>query len=61
MAAIASINAGIGVFAAAETALSASDTITFDAGRKQLLTLRNTKGVVSLTGGTGVSARVINL
>ena len=113
MAAIASINAGIGVFAAAETALSASNTITFDAGRKQLLTLRNTtaspvvvtldgnggttvavdgigsvsvaaglaitvpasnsvgvvlstvrqycQGVVFLTGGTGVSARVINL
>ena len=62
MAAITSITAGIGAFAAAETALSADDTITFDASRQQLMTLRNTTGapvVVTLdgTGGTTVAVQ----
>lgn len=62
MAAIASINAAqVGAFAAAITTLSASDTITFNPGKKQLLVLRNTTGG-SLTlnidgaGGTTVQA-----
>lgn len=64
MAAIASINAGIGAFAVAETALSADDTITFDATRQQHMSLRNTTGapvVVTLdgTGGTTVAVQGI--
>lgn len=62
MAAIASINAAqVGPFAAAITTLTASDTITFNPGKKQLLVLRNTTGG-SLTlnidgaGGTTVQA-----
>jgi hypothetical protein len=61
MAAIPSINAAqLGAFAAAITTLSADDTITIDAGKKQLLVLRNTT-VGSLTctvdgdGGTTVN------
>jgi hypothetical protein len=61
MAAIASINAAqAGAFAAALTTLSASDTITYSASRKQLLVLRNpTGGTLNLTidgdGGTSVA------
>lgn len=45
MAAIASINAAqLGAFAAAISTLSADDTITIDAGKKQLLVLTNTTG-----------------
>ena len=45
MAAIASINAQVsGVFAAALTTLTSSDTITFDARKKQLLVVRNPPG-----------------
>lgn len=45
MAAITSINAAqLGSFAAAITTLSADDTITIAAGKKQLLVLRNTTG-----------------
>lgn len=59
MAAIASINAAaVGHFAAALTTLSASDTITFSAGKKQLLVLRNpTGGSLTLKiDGDGASA-----
>jgi hypothetical protein len=61
MAAIASINASQnGAFAAAISTLSADDTITFDARKKQLLVLRNpTGGSLTATldgdGGTTVS------
>lgn len=61
MAAIASINAQVaGSFTAALTTLSASDTITFDTRKKQLLVLRNpTGGSLTLTidgdGGTTVT------
>lgn len=63
MAAIAAITpptAG-GSFAAAVSTLSADDTITFDATKKQLLVLRNTTGgsltaTIDGDGGTTVSA-----
>lgn len=61
MAAIASINAGqVGPFAAAITTLSADDTITFSATKKQLLVLTNTTGgsltaTIDGDGGTTVS------
>ena len=61
MAAIASITAGIGAFAAAETVLSASDTITFTPAAKQLLTLRNTTAspvIVTLDGADGTTVAV---
>jgi hypothetical protein len=61
MAAIASIVAGIGVFAAAETAMSASDTITFSPSARQLLTLRNTTAspvVVTIDGNAGTTVAV---
>ena len=48
MAAITSIEANqIGAFTAGETVLSSSDTITFNASRKQLLVL-NSLGAKSL-------------
>jgi hypothetical protein len=61
MAAITSIDAGqVGAFAAAEATLSADDTITFNAAKKQLLLLRNpTGGAITATidgdGGTTVT------
>ena len=61
MAAISSINAQVaGAFAAALTTLSSSDTITFDARKKQLLVVRNpTGGSLTLKidgdGGTTVT------
>ena len=61
MAAITSVTAGNGAFTAAETALSASDTITYDGRRKQLLQLRNTTAspvTVTLDGSTGTTVAV---
>lgn len=62
MAAIAStIASKAGAFAAPETPLSASDTITFSPSRKQLLTLRNTTAspvVVTLDGADGTTVQV---
>lgn len=58
MAAIASINAGqAGPFAAAITTLSADDTITFNAAKKQLLVLTNTTGgsLTATIDGDGVT------
>jgi hypothetical protein len=61
MAAIASIDATVaGSFTAAITTLSADDTITFTASRKQLLVLRNTTGgeltaTIDGDGGTTVA------
>lgn len=59
MAAITSINAAqVGPFAAAITTLSASDTITFDANKKQLLVFRNTTAgslTVTIDGSLGTS------
>ena len=61
MAAIASIDAtAVGDFAASITTLSASDTLTFRATKKQLLVLRNTTaGSLTVTidgdGGTTVT------
>lgn len=61
MAAIASINAAqAGAFAAAITTLSADDTITFNASKKQLLVFRNTTGgsltaTIDGDGGTTVA------
>lgn len=61
MAAIASINAQVaGSFTAALTTLTASDTITFDPRKRQLLVLRNpTGGSLTLNidgdGGTTVT------
>ena len=61
MAAIASINAGqVGPFAAAISTLTADDTITFNASKKQLLVLtNNTGGTLTATidgdGATTVS------
>lgn len=61
MAAITSINAGqSGAFAAAITTLSADDTITFDAKKKQLLVFRNTTGgslTVTLDGDGGTTVQ----
>lgn len=59
MAAITAIDASqAGSFAAAITTLSADDTITFDARKKQLLVLRNTTGgslTVTIDGSTGTT------
>lgn len=61
MAAITSTNAGqSGAFAAAISTLSADDTITFNASKKQLLVLTNTTGgsltaTIDGDGGTTVS------
>lgn len=61
MAAISSINASQnGAFTAAISTLTADDTITFDAKKKQLLVLRNTTGgsltvTIDGDGGTTVS------
>lgn len=59
MAAITSINAQqLGSFAAAITTLSASDTITFDPTKKQLLVLRNTTAgslTVTIDGADGTT------
>lgn len=62
MAAIASINARQqGVFAAAPTVLTASDTITFDPTKKQLAVFRNPTGsainaTIDGNAGTTVNA-----
>lgn len=62
MAAIASIDATqVGAFTAAITTLSADDTITFDAKKKQLLVLRNTTGgalTATIDGSTGTTVSV---
>ena len=62
MAAIPSIDATqVGAFAAAITTLSADDTITFDAKKKQLLVLRNTTGGAlnaTIDGSTGTTVSV---
>lgn len=61
MAAITAINANqVGAFIAAISTLSADDTITVDAGKKQLLVLTNTTGgaltcTIDGDGGTSVS------
>ncbi len=61
MAAIASIDASqIGAFTAAITTLSADDTITFNARKKQLLVLRNTTGgalTATIDGSTGTTVQ----
>lgn len=56
MAAIASINAGqTGAFAAAISTLTADDTITYNASKKQLLVLTNNTGgsLTATLGGDG--------
>jgi hypothetical protein len=62
MSAIASIDAsGIGAFTSTGTVLSADDTITFSAKRKQLLVLTNTTGgalTATIDGTTGTSVGV---
>lgn len=62
MAAITSIDASqAGAFAAAITTLSASDTITFDPTKKQLLVLRNTTAgllTCTLDGADGTTVAV---
>ena len=62
MAAIASINAGqIGPFSAVITTLSADDTITFNAKKKQLLVLTNTTGgslTATIDGSIGTTVSV---
>ena len=63
MAAIASIETAnlLGAIAAPITTLSASDTITFSPGRKQLLVLRNTTGgslTVTIDGADGTTVQV---
>lgn len=62
MAAIASIETNVaGAFAAAISTLSASDTITFKPGRKQLLVLRNTTAgllTVTIDGADGTTVTV---
>ncbi len=61
MAAIASINAAqVGAFPAAITTLTASDTITFNPGKKQLLVLRNTTAgslTVTIDGSAGTTVQ----
>jgi len=61
MAAIASIDASqIGAFTAAITTLSADDTITFNARKKQLLVLRNTTGgalTATIDGSAGTTVQ----
>lgn len=65
MAAITAINANQnGAFAAAITTLSADDTITFDATKKQLLVLTNTTGgslTCTIDGDAGTSVAVPGL
>ncbi len=65
MAAIASIDATqLGAFTAAVSTLSASDTITFDPKRKQLLVLRNTTGgslTCTIDGAAGTTVAVDGL
>jgi hypothetical protein len=62
MAAIASINAAqAGAFAAPITTLSASDTITYNNGKKQLLVFRNTTAgslTVTIDGADGTTVTV---
>lgn len=62
MAAIASIDASqIGPFAAALATLTADDTITFNARKKQLLVLRNPTGgtlTATVDGSTGTTVAV---
>jgi hypothetical protein len=62
MAAITSIEANqIGAFTAGETILSASDTINFNASRKQLLVLRNPTGgslTATIDGADGTTVNV---
>lgn len=63
MAAIASIVATgvIGAFAATETTLTASDTITIARGKCQLLTLRNNTGgalTIKIDGDAGTSVNI---
>lgn len=61
MAAITSIDASqVGAFTAAITTLSADDTITFNARKKQLLVLRNTTGgalTATIDGSTGTTVQ----
>lgn len=65
MAAIASIEGSVqGLFTATGTVLSADDTITFNAARKQLLVLTNTTGgalTATLDGTGGASVAVTGL
>lgn len=66
MAAIASITppAAGGSFAAALTTLTASDTITFNAGKKQLLVLRNPTGgslTLKIDGDGGTTVAVAGI
>lgn len=62
MAAITSIDASqAGPFAAAITTLSADDTFTFNAKKKQLLVLTNTTGgllTATIDGSTGTTVTV---
>lgn len=62
MAAIASIEGAVaGAFTATGTVLSADDTITFDAKRRQLLVLTNTTAgtlTATLDGSTGTTVSV---
>ncbi len=65
MAAIASINAGqVGAFSATPATLSASDTITFDSGKKQLAVFRNGTGgslTAKIDGADGATVTVPGL
>lgn len=62
MAAITSIDASVqGAFVSAKTTLSADDTITFNATRKQLLVLNNPTGgalTATLDGDAGTTVNV---
>jgi hypothetical protein len=62
MAAITSIDAAqVGAFTSTGTVLSADDTITYDAGRKQLLVLTNTTGgalTVTIDGSAGTTVNL---
>jgi len=65
MAAITSTTAtGIGSFSCNEQTLSASDTITIDAGKRQLLTCRNATGgslTLKIDGDGGTTVTVPGL
>ena len=65
MAAITAIDATQkGSFTAAVSTLSADDTITIDAGKKQLLVLRNTTGgslTATIDGSTGTTVNAPGL
>lgn len=67
MAAITSINAGqVGAFASEPTVLTASDTITIAAGKKQLAVFRNGTGgalnpIIDGAGGSTVNAGQLGL